>query len=417
MARISDIFRFLDAPVKRIDRGLAMAGILNGRRAYIGPEVLHLDLTNECNNNCIGCWCRSPLLGDKEMPEWEKHQTLPLGLIRGVIDDLAKLGGLRQVKLVGGGEPFMHPDILEIISYMKSKDASISIDINTNFTLVSEHIAEELVRLGVDSLTVSLWAGDPQTYVATHPSKKEGDFLRMGRVLSRLAAVKKDKPWVKIYNVISNLNFQRVKQMLDFGLDVKADDIQFTLLDPIPERTECLLLSPQQSRELSSSLSEIRENFDPQNLIFSEPVTGRRIMITDLGGVIRRNQDSQAATGIYDEKAVMSIPCYVGWLFARIIATGDVVPCCKGHRMNMGNIRQDRFRKIWHGRKYREFRYMGKNIDKAHPYFRKIGNDASHKTGCYNCDNLWQNEPMHKLIKSFHIPQPKRFFSFFNNGR
>src|SRR3989338_2120678 len=166
-----NLIKNINIPKRKFEKSLAIAGILHGKRAYTGPEVLHIDLTNECNNNCIGCWCRSPLLKDKEMPEWEKKQTLPFSLIKQVLDDLHNLGGLRQVKLVGGGEPFMHPSILDIIKYIKSKDKNISIDINTNFTLVNEDIAKELISLGVDTMTVSIWAGDANTYVRTHTSK------------------------------------------------------------------------------------------------------------------------------------------------------------------------------------------------------------------------------------------------------
>ena len=39
--------------------------------------------------------------------------------------------------------------------------------------------------------------------------------------------------------------------------------------------------------------------------------------------------------------------------------------------------------------------------------------DARH-TGCYNCDNLWQNEPMHKLIMSLPIQQRKKCLGLFS---
>jgi MoaA/NifB/PqqE/SkfB family radical SAM enzyme len=387
-------------------KSLCVAGILNGRKAFVGPEVLHMDLTNQCNNNCIGCWCRSPLLGDKEMPEWEKQQMLPLALIKQVIDDLRMLGGLKQVKLVGGGEPFMHPHILEIIRYLKEKISGVSIDINTNFTLVTEPVARELIRLGVDSMTVSLWAGDPATYVKTHPMKKEEDFTRMESVLKFIAENKTEKkPWIKIYNVISNVNYATIETMVRFGLGVRAEDMQFVLLDPIPQRTDCLLLSPEQAREFLGLLQGLKRNYDSTSYRYSDPAFGNSMVITEFDGLIRRLSNETAAAGIYDAQQVARIPCYVGWLFARIIATGDVVPCCKGHRMSMGNVRKQRFSGIWRGRAYDEFRYKAKHLDKSDPYFMKIGNDASKMTGCYNCDNLWQNQPMHELIRSLPIGQ------------
>lgn len=405
------LFRWGRRPVRAIDKGRVIAGIIDGRRAFAGPEVLHLDLTNECNNNCIGCWCRSPLLGEREMPDWEKHKTLSYDLVKGVIDDLAVMGGLRQVKLVGGGEPFMHPRILDIIAYFKRRMPDVQIDINTNFTLVDFPKAEKLVELGVDSLTVSLWAGDPRTYVATHPSKSGEDFTRMGEVLSHLAAIKKGKPWVKIFNVISNRNHTTVDTMLSFALDVRADDVQFVLHDPIPGKTDCLLLNGEQSRELLTALQGMKKGYTAESRLFRDE-KGRSIMITELDGVISRLSSQTASEGVYDAPEVMRIPCYVGWLFARILATGAVVPCCKGHRMSMGNVNERRFRRIWHSRVYDEFRFKAKHMDKKNPYFRRIGNDASAVTGCYNCDNLWQNQPMHALISALPVhPRKKKWLS------
>ncbi len=395
-----------------IDKGLVVAGIMHGRRAYLGPEILHIDLTNECNSNCIGCWCRSPLLKDKEMPLWEKKQTLPLNLIKTTLDDLNNLGGLREVKLVGGGEPFMHPNILDIVDYIKNKNKA-SVDINTNFTLVNEKNVGELIRLNVDTMTVSLWAGDPVVYKRTHPNKSHNDFLKMADMLRLLNSSKKGKPWVKIYNVISNLNYDTVEQMLNFAMDVKADAVQFVLHDPIPERTDCLLLNKEQKTFLLNKLSVFRAAYDAKYCRYSEPGTARSIVIIELDGLIRRLKTESLELGLYDEKVVKDIPCYAGWLFARILAKGDVVPCCKGHRMVMGNIYKDRFKTIWGSHKYREFRHNGKHLDKSHPYFQKIGNDASKRTGCYNCDNLWQNEPMHNLIMSLPIKK-RSIFSLFS---
>jgi MoaA/NifB/PqqE/SkfB family radical SAM enzyme len=385
---------------KKIEKSLVFAGILNGRRAYVGPEVLHIDLTNECNNDCIGCWCRSPLLKDKEMPEWEKRQTIPFKLIKQVLDDIYKLRNLKQVKLVGGGEPFMHLNILDTVAYIKNQDRNIEIDINTNFTLVNEKVVKDLIGLGVDSMTVSLWAGEPLTYVKTHPNKTEDTFYKIEEMLKLIASLKNGRPWIKIYNVISKVNYDRLQEMLDFALRVKAEAIQFVLLDPIPQRTDCLLLNEEEKKVLLETLYRFKQNYNSLNSGFTDPKTGLGITITELDELIRRLNNQASLIGIYDENVVDTVPCYVGWLFARITAVGNVVPCCKGHRMVMGNIYQDSFRKIWHSRKYREFRFNAKHKDKIHPYFSKMGNDATKKSGCYNCDNLWQNEPMHRLISS-----------------
>lgn len=92
----------LDKLAEDKNKLLVIGGILHSKRAFTAPEVLHVDLTNHCNFNCIACWCRSPLLAEKAMPESERKLTLSFDLLKGVFDDLAEMGGLRFVKLVGG---------------------------------------------------------------------------------------------------------------------------------------------------------------------------------------------------------------------------------------------------------------------------------------------------------------------------
>jgi MoaA/NifB/PqqE/SkfB family radical SAM enzyme len=93
-------------------------GIIFGRRAFAGPIWVQIDLTNMCNNNCIGCWCNSPLLEEKRMSAFAKKQTLSFDVIKKLIDDLKDIG-TERVFLCGGGEPTLHPDIKEIIVYVK----------------------------------------------------------------------------------------------------------------------------------------------------------------------------------------------------------------------------------------------------------------------------------------------------------
>ncbi|MFA4933407.1 MAG: radical SAM protein [Candidatus Omnitrophota bacterium] len=380
---------------------LLIDGVLSSKSAFIGPEVLHIDLTNQCNFNCIACWCRSPLLTDKAMPDWEKKLTLPLDIIKGVIDDLEQIGGLRQVKLVGGGEPFMHPNVLEIVEYIKSKDKEIEIDINTNFSLVDKETAEKLLHIGVDSLTISIWAGSAPVYASVHPNQKEETFYRIKDIMRFIYERKKAKglsaPRIIIHDVIFNLNYKDLENMIEFALDTGADSVQVVPVDPVKDRTESLLLSGTQRKELLEIINRINRYYDPKTFRYITQ-DKRSVVLCDFNSFIRRVERLNIASGVYDEQVVEEIPCYVGWLFARIMATGNVVPCCKGHRMTMGNIYKNRFKEIWLSPVYDEFRNNGLKLSKNHPYFSVIGNSATAKTGCYNCDNLWQNMPMHKLM-------------------
>jgi len=396
--------------IKNKDEVMRMAGVLHCSKAFVSPEVLHIDLTNMCNFDCIACWCRSPLLGDKAMPSWERKLTLPLDLLKKVLDEMFRMGGLKYVKLVGGGEPFMHPDILEIVEHIKSKDREIHIDINTNFSLVDKKVAERLIKLGVDSLTVSIWAGSPGIYSAIRPNQTEATFYRIKEILSFISKRKNElniyHPRITIHDVILKSNYQDTLNMILFAIDVGAYNIQFVPIDPVKDKTESLLLGDRDKKELLDILHRIKKRFDPISLRYSAE-DGKAVILSDFEGFIDRVERLNIKSGAYDEDIIEEIPCYVGWLFARIMATGDVVPCCKGHRMPMGNIYKNKFKEIWGSSTYNKFRNNCVNLSKSHAYFSRMGNDALAKTGCYNCDNLWQNIPMQKKLNILRSKHPR----------
>lgn len=361
---------------------LDMLGIVDGLYAYKGPSFIQIDPTNNCNNDCIGCWCNSPLLLDKKQ---DKNQTIPYCRLKELIDEVYLIGA-KEIYLAGGGEPFMHPEIMKLIKYIKQK--KLICDINTNFTLVDEDKIKKLISFGVDSLVVSVWAASAQTYVATHPNKNEDMFYTIKERLKLLNCSKSSLPHVHIYNVITNLNFYEIEAMIDFALEVKAGSVGFTVLDTIPNRTDVLLLDDKQRKEVLKQCEHIKQRNDLNNL-----------QILEFDKFIRRVSASEAEIAQYDRGEINSMPCYIGWLSSRIMANGNVNACLKAHRIPTGNIYKHNFIDIWNGSLQREFRKKTLVLKKDDPYFSLIGNDPDVKVGCYkSCDDLSRNSYIHKRI-------------------
>ena len=365
-----------------------VAGILNGSEAFTGPLSVQIDLTNKCNNNCIGCWCNSPLLGNKAMDSETKKKELPLELVKKLIDELDEMS-VREVYLTGGGEPFMHPKIMEIIDYIKSK--GIGCDMSTNFTLINKERAEKLVDLGVDHMNISMWAGTPKTYIKTHPNKTDEDFYKIRKMLIYTANLKnkkgKKKPVINIYNVISNLNYNEIKEMIDFAFSVKADSVDFTMMDPVEEKTEILLLNEKQRCKLIKDINKVKDYVNKKNAEL-----GVELKVNALDQFLRRVSNENSKEGKYDSDIVDIIPCYAGWTFARIMANGDIIPCLKAHLFPMGNLYEKSFKEAWYSKKQNLFRSKSK-FKKSDPFFSKIN--------CYkSCDNLGTNLSIHGKIQS-----------------
>lgn len=90
----------------------------------IPPVHVQFIPTNRCNANCSFCSCS----------ERDKKLEMPISEIREMVPVLRALG-CQSVTITGGGEPLMHPDIIEIM--MLLDDYGIKIGLVTNGTLIN----------------------------------------------------------------------------------------------------------------------------------------------------------------------------------------------------------------------------------------------------------------------------------------
>lgn len=363
---------------------LFIKGIRSGDYAYRGPDWVQIDLTNNCNNNCIGCWCNSPLLKEKKIDTVNKNKTLPYQIVKDFIDEIYQMK-TRKIIFSGGGEPFMHPQILDILRYVKKR--KMFCQMHTNFTLVDEKIVKELIDIKLDYLTVSLWAGTAQMYKLMHPNRNEDMFYRIKEMLILLSTLKKKRnaPHLRLHNVITNLNYQEITQMVYLAQVVGANAVSFSPIDVISGYTDSLLLSDEQSRELLRLCVALKNN--------------NGVLLFDFDEFIRKISSEGASSGDYDKDIINSIPCYAGWLFARLNADGSINSCLKSHRIPVGNIYNQRFIQIWNSAKQQEFRRKTRQFKKEGTYFSLIGNEPSASVGCWRgCDDFGMNIRMHRKL-------------------
>jgi Fe-coproporphyrin III synthase len=118
----------------------------DARKLYIEP-------TTGCNLHCRTC-IRN-VWGDPEA-------KMSMDTFRRIVDSLAGLPNLNRVVFTGFGEPLSHPNILEMIEAVRQHDLAVSV--GSNGLLLKQKMAQELVRLGVDRLVVSVDGVRPETY-------------------------------------------------------------------------------------------------------------------------------------------------------------------------------------------------------------------------------------------------------------
>lgn len=378
---------------------LLLKGILDGSHAFTGPGIVQFDITNRCNNNCLCCWNNSALLGrptDEKRKEAECE--LPFDLIKKTIGELKEMG-TKILFFAGGGEPFMHPKIMEILKY--AKECNLRLIINSNFTLIDMERAKEIAEFKVDFFHVSLLAGTAKTYALIHPNKTKETFYKIKEVLRYIAFLKQERnqnlpvpvPHINLYYVIFNKNFAEIKNMADLAIEVKANSFEFTPVDVIPGKTDVLLLKDIQRKKVLRSVMAQYKRIEK----FNNKQGSKVIFIEQYDSFLKRLSDECASRGQYETKTVFSQPCcYTGWSFLRILADGNVTPCLKAHRISVGNIYNQSIKDIWNSGEQQLFRRKSFKLEEGDPYFKMIGNNPESGFGCLNsCDNIQINIDMH----------------------
>jgi MoaA/NifB/PqqE/SkfB family radical SAM enzyme len=362
-------------------RYLNLKGIISRRYAYKGPDVVQIDLTDKCNSGCSACWTHSPLLhkgGVAVYPE------LDCEVLKGFIDEL-KTAGTRELIFSGGGEPFMHPRAWEIFSY--AQEAGMAFRVNTNFTLLNEADILRLVNFKkLVSLTVSVWAGSAKLYALAH-NRKPGEFFKLKQNLAAVNAARKKQLEVKLYAVVSNLNYSSLEEIADLACETGCSSVEFGMLDVMPGTTSRLLLDRQQ-------LDSVKRNF----LKLVQRLKNKKISVANKELFLNRISSPGAAQGEYDTR-LSRVPCYAGWLFLRLRANGDFNSCLKSHCLPVGNIYKESFGSVWNGPKQQAFRKNGVSLPRNREYYGLMGNSPG-SIGCTRiCDNALVNEHMHKRIR------------------
>src|SRR3989440_7497662 len=102
------------------------------KREEYFPPFLYISILNSCNLRCQGCWV------DVEAP----REMISLEKMNQLLGDAKKHGN--SFFGILGGEPFMHPQLLEILA----AHPDCYFQVFTNGQMITEKIAAELRRLG-----------------------------------------------------------------------------------------------------------------------------------------------------------------------------------------------------------------------------------------------------------------------------
>ena len=149
---------------------------------------LRISLTDRCNLRCVYCM-------PKEGLQWQaREEQLSVDELVRVVETAAQ-GGVRRIRLTGG-EPLVHPKIVEIVQRIASIREIEEVSLTTNAMLL-ERLAHPLAQAGLSRVNISLDTLDPERFKRI---TRGGDIDRVWRGLA--AAERAHLAPVKLNTVI-----------------------------------------------------------------------------------------------------------------------------------------------------------------------------------------------------------------------
>jgi len=324
-----------------------------GKRHPSGPLEVQIGIADPCNHRCVMCCYHPPeeRKNDFTIASFgdSKQGLMDLQTFKDTIDDLYAMG-TRNIELAGRGEPLLNKHATEMIAYAKSRGFTILL--TTNASRLSAGVAEALVEAGLDRMHVSINAGEAETYPRIHVTENPENYLKVLANLRRLADIKSvygtGKPYVGLSFAIGGRNYHELVRMVERAHETGSEEafFQHTALHP---DTPDLALSDSEYHQLIDDLV-------PQALQRAEAL-----------GVHTTLRSFASALPPYrlDEEEPEPVPCYVGSYYGVILGNGHVMACCQCSS-SLGQLGENtRFRDIWQGQAYRNFRDAARRLPEA----------------------------------------------------
>lgn len=118
------------------------------------PYLLQIFPCYACNFRCQYCLHALPA-SDHGFISGQKF--MDMDVFRRVVDDLADKGQrVKMLRFAGIGEPLLHPQIAEMVSYAVRRDVAGQVDIVTNASLLTPELSDRLLAAGLSTLRVSI---------------------------------------------------------------------------------------------------------------------------------------------------------------------------------------------------------------------------------------------------------------------
>ena len=272
------------------------------------PISISIEPTTSCNLRCPEC------------PSGLRSFTRPTGMLskstfHNTIDQLSST--LSYLVFYFQGEPYLHPQFLEMVDYASEK--GIYTATSTNAHYLNDEVARKTVESGLDRLIISIDGTSQETYESYRVGGKLDKVIEGTRnVIAWKKKLKSKKPHVIFQFLVVKPNEHQIPEVYKLAKELGVDSV-------------ALKTAQIYNYENGSELIPIQDQYS------------------------RYKKD---ANGLYSLKNKLFNHCWKMWHSCVITWDGKVVPCCfdKDAHFVLGDLNKNSFKEIWFGEAYNHFR-------------------------------------------------------------
>ena len=284
------------------------------------PVSISFEPTTSCNLRCPEC------------PSGLRAFTRPIGMLendffRKTIDEIHK--ELLYLIFYFQGEPYLNTEFLSMVKY--ASDKKIYTATSTNAHYLTDEVAKRTVESGLDRLIISIDGTTQDVYQQYRVGGNLEKVLEGTRNIVKWKKQLKSKtPFIFFQFLVVKPNEHQVADIKRLAKAVGVDQVRFKTAQVYDYAT------------------------DPNNLIPT---------------IDKYSRYKKNAQGIYTAKNKLANHCWKMQHANVITWDGLVVPCCfdKDATHQLGDLKQQSFKDIWHNDNYKQFRSelkkSRKNID------------------------------------------------------
>ncbi len=297
------------------------------------PYGIELSPTLRCNLNCKFCWRygKEKIDFGKELNKEKYFEIL----------EEAHLIGVKEVKIIGGGEPTFKRDIIEIMK--RIKEFGMYGYICTNGTLLKEEDMSLLVKMGWDHVKISF-----------HGAKETHDSLTgvpgsYNKVIKNIQLIKKYKtanesrlPFIEFGFVLGKPNFREVPDMIQLAHKYGVSSVFIEPITAYSDTGKGLKMNKEEEAEFIG----IAEN---AYLLSEQHKISTNLPNFFKGGFIGKTNAMQDLLVKKQGNSFNSISCFEPFYRMGIRADGIVCPCGFFDEGSNESINEKSLKEIWLG--------------------------------------------------------------------